>query len=426
MASVTKDDRGWRIRFYDPEGARRTIRPGRGTNKATAEQVGRHIDHLVVHIAAKGVLNRQTAEWLGEIATPLRAKLVAAGLADPNPEERHSDVRTVASVVDYHIDRGRTKDGRVAGKGTIKKWQAAAKHLKDFFKKKPVEELTAEDAERFRDWLSCKTIKSTGKVWSENNVRSVMSSTKMFFNAAKRRKWVVDNPFENEVSGTQENKDRSFHVNQQLASKVLASCPDTQWRLMFSLWRFTGLRKMEIFGLRWEHVLWDKRMLVVPSNKTAHLQGREERVVPIAEIQPVLEEAFHQAEEGTQNIITRYHRSNSNLDKPFRKILQNGGVTPWPKLFQNLRASCETDWLSWVGPNGERNAAHVVASWVGHSIKVQNKHYAQVDEHHFENFNGAVMKNMESTNKLAGYPSEPRSSDTTDRTPFATSVNAAS
>ncbi len=52
--------------------------------------------------------------------------------------------------------------------------------------------------------------------------------------------------------------------------------------------------------------------------------------------------------------------------------------------------SCETDWLDWVGPNGERNSAHVVASWVGHDIKVQNKHYAQVDRHHFEQFNRAV------------------------------------
>lgn len=91
-------------------------------------------------------------------------------------------------------------------------------------------------------------------------------------------------------------------------------------------------------------------------------------------------------------MITRYDESNGNLDKPFRQILQNAGVSQWPKLFQNLRVSCETDWLDWVGPNGEQNSAHVVASWVEPSIKVQNKCHSQVDCHLFEQFNSAVQK----------------------------------
>jgi len=105
---------------------------------------------------------------------------------------------------------------------------------------------------------------------------------------------------------------------------------------------------------------------------------------------PYLEQAFNDAPEGSQQVITRYTDANTNLDKPFKQIVLNAGLRTWPKPFQNLRASCETDWLDWVGPNGERNSAHVVASWIGHSIKVQNKHYAQVDRHHFEQFNNAV------------------------------------
>ena len=31
--------------------------------------------------------------------------------------------------------------------------------------------------------------------------------------------------------------------------------------------------------------------------------------------------------------------------------------------------------------------AHVVAKWIGHSVKVQNDNYAQVDDHHFAQFN---------------------------------------
>ena len=49
-----------------------------------------------------------------------------------------------------------------------------------------------------------------------------------------------------------------------------------------------------------------------------------------------------------------------------------------------MRASCETDWLN------SGMAPHVVAKWIGHSVDVQNRHYAQVDDHHFDQFNDAA------------------------------------
>ena len=393
MASAHKDTKGWQICFIDPDGNRRSMRPGK-VNKATANQVARHVDVLVAAKASRGTIERTTALWLGDIGDSLHVKLANAGLVEPReaiaitPEP---EKKSLAEALKYHIQRGRTSKGKTAASGTIRKWKAAANHLNKFFGDRAIDSITVEDAEQFRDWLAAKTIKRTGKTYSENNIRSIIASAKMFFNAAKRRKWITDNAFENEVSGTQENKERSVHVNRATSQLILNACPDTQWKLMFVLWRFAGLRKMEIFDLRWEHVLWDERLMVVPSSKTAHHTGCEERIVPIAEILPYLEAAFDEAAEGTQRVITRYSESNSNLDKPFRQIVVNAGVKPWPKAFQNLRASCETDWLDWVGPNGERNSAHVVASWVGHSIKVQNKHYAQVDRHHFDQFNCGVV-----------------------------------
>jgi hypothetical protein len=56
-------------------------------------------------------------------------------------------------------------------------------------------------------------------------------------------------------------------------------------------------------------------------------------------------------------------------------------MVPWPKLFQNLRSSCETQWLK----QGER--ADLVANWIGHSVKVQNKNYVQQTDDDIESFN---------------------------------------
>ena len=143
---------------------------------------------------------------------------------------------------------------------------------------------------------------------------------------------------------------------------------------------------MEVFPLSWIDVLWDQGKHRVHIPKTRHHSGKEFRYVPIGDILPCLEAAFEEAEPGTDRMVTRFNRSNSNLDKPFRKILAAAGLVPWPKLFQNLRASCETDWLDSGMP------AHVVANWMGHSVKVQNDSYAQVDDHHFERFNAMVAK----------------------------------
>jgi len=68
--------------------------------------------------------------------------------------------------------------------------------------------------------------------------------------------------------------------------------------------------------------------------------------------------------------VTRFIETNVNLAKPFEKIIEAAGLTVWPKLIQNLRASCETEWLDYENP------AHVVARWIGHSVKVQNDNYA--------------------------------------------------
>ena len=70
------------------------------------------------------------------------------------------------------------------------------------------------------------------------------------------------------------------------------------------------------------------------------------------------------------------------------KIITRAGHKPWPRLFQNLRASCATDWV-------ERYPNHVVAKWLGHSPMIAATHYLQTRERHFEDVvtgggNGAI------------------------------------
>ncbi len=370
MASVNKDAKGWRVLFVDSDGTRKTIRLAGipKMNKARAEEIGRYVDDLNGAKCSNGSPDRKTSLWLADIGQNLHDKLAAVGLV-----ETRSSSGLREFMAEYLAD-GKTSDGRPAAKNTLKKWKQAQQVLNEFFGNKNLRDISHDDAVKFRRWLDSKTL-------GENGKRTHISVAKMFLNAAKRRKLVDENPFEFQKASLVLDRSRDYFLTRANAMKIVDACPDTQWKLIFALWRFAGLRKMEIFQLRWEHVLWDQGRMLVTIPKTAHHEGKGSRFVPIGDILPWLEKAFDEAQEGTQRIVTRFTESNVNLAKPFEKIIEAAGLTIWPKLIQNLRASCETDWLD------AGNPAHVVARWIGHSVKVQNDNYAQVDDHHFEQFN---------------------------------------
>jgi integrase len=343
-----------------------------------------------------GSMPRQTALWLVDVGDTLNRKLVKAGLIDPVQDvepEPEPEQKTLAQFLDEHVEHGRTSKGKPAAPSTLVKWRPTVAYLKEQFSGKLLRDITAEDAHQFRVWLDKRRIKQKtagrkGKPMTENAKRRHIATCKMFFNAAKRRGLVESNPFEAQVSGTQPNRKRDYFVTPDQAAKLLNAAPDAQWRLLIALWRLAGLRKMEVFKLTWGDVLRDEGKLRVHSSKTAHLDGYDVRYVPIRDVREYLEDAFQLAlPSGKRSIppdapiITRFSSSNSNLDKPFRLIVEAAGLVPWPKLFQNLRASCETQWLK----DGER--ADLVANWIGHSVTVQRKNYVQHTDEDVDAFN---------------------------------------
>ena len=106
--------------------------------------------------------------------------------------------------------------------------------------------------------------------------------------------------------------------------------------------------------------------------------GGESRIVPIfPELRPHLEQVFDEAEPGTEYFITRYRQANVNLRSQLLKIITKAGLTPWPKLFQNLRSTRETELA-------EKYPIQVVCEWIGNSPQVASKHYLQITPEHYE------------------------------------------
>ncbi len=145
---------------------------------------------------------------------------------------------------------------------------------------------------------------------------------------------------------------------------------------------FGGLRcPSEVLALTWGDVDWGRSRLRVPSAKTEHIEGREFRWIPLfPELRCELGALWDQLLDGTPGtaqIITRYRSVQQNLRRTLEKIIRRAGLRPWPKLFQNLRSTRETELA-------ESFPIHVVCDWIGNTQAVSTKHYLQVTDDHFE------------------------------------------
>ena len=104
-------------------------------------------------------------------------------------------------------------------------------------------------------------------------------------------------------------------------------------------------------------------------------------------------------------MITRYRDTNANLRTQLLRIIAKAGLKPWPKLFQNLRASRATELAA-------EHPAHVAADWLGHSTTIADKHYWQVTDADFDRAIAAAVMRCSSQRKR---PNQTATDGTPDR-----------
>jgi hypothetical protein len=154
--------------------------------------------------------------------------------------------------------------------------------------------------------------------------------------------------------------------------------------VIVALARFAALRcPSEIRELRWSDLDWQRKMLVVRSPKTEGSAGHAVRKVPVSpQLQPLLSKLRRESPPDAERIIRSIRCDALNLRTRFLAIIDRAGLKPWPRLFQNLRASCATDFAQSV-PN------HEAARFVGHSPTVAAQHYLQPSDHNFQAIAGS-------------------------------------
>ena len=375
MASVSTSKNGTRaVLVICPDGKRRRVRLGRVT-KAVAEEVKRHVEHLVNARMHSLALPPSTAEWLTGLTGRLRERLAVCGLADSS-----GGAPCLGAWLKRYIE-GR---GDVARGTQIIYRQVEADLVGYFGADRPLDAIGPGDAEDFSIWLRTKREPPL----SEGTARRRCGMARHFFRAAIKRRLLRDNPFI-EVKAGKYTEPRFHFVKPETAQAIMDALPSPAWRLAFALARWGGLRvPSEVTALTWGDVSWERGRFTVHARKTAKHDGKAVRVVPIfEELAGPFREAFEAAEDGAVYCCPQYpeNTANQHYRKVILRALTRAGVEPWEKLFVNLRATRATELVA-------KHPAHVAAAWLGHSPEIARKHYLSVTEADYERAQGAAQK----------------------------------
>jgi integrase len=382
MASLTTDPKGNRtVQFVAGNGKRRSIRLGKIPVKA-ADSIRTRVEYLNAAKVGNFPLDTDTAAWLAKVGDDLHAKLAAVGLiAERIRPEAVSLGGFLRRLIEDRADaKPRTR---------INLDQAARKLTAHFGADAPLASITPAAAD---GWAA-----ALRKEYAPAYVARLIKFAKQFFHAARRAGLVAASPFDGIKAGSMANPERLYFVSREDALKLIEACPDAEWRLIVALARFGGLRcPSELLALTWADIDWARGRFLVRAPKTAHHADGGRRWVPLfPELRPHLEAAFEAAEPGTVYVVGRSRSHETNLRTTFERIIYRAGLLPWPKPFQNLRSSRETELVKTF-------PLHVVTAWIGNSALVAAKHYLQVTEADFHRAAGPSAPASQAQPPVAG------------------------
>lgn len=200
----------------------------------------------------------------------------------------------------------------------------------------------------------------------------------MFFRVTTQRKQIATNPFDDLVGSVLPSRGRQYFIPRESVTAILNQCESSEFRLLLLFARYIGVRvPSEIVPLTWNDIDWENRRVVITSPKTERHSGGDKRVCPIfPEVFSVLQDVFDTAPEGAVYIFPSVRSGKKNLRTWLKRAILKAGLTPWPRLWQNFRATRSTELA-------DQFPSHVAVAWLGHTEKIADWHYRQVTDDHF-------------------------------------------
>jgi integrase len=360
MASVCCESNGRKYIQVNELPGRPKLRLGKASDKV-AKSICAKVEAMIAAKLSGQPVDPETAVWLGGVTNKLHGRLERLGLVQPRGD-RPEAVAMHGVFEAYISKRARLKPN------TLRNYRTTKRLLEEHFgKDRPIGSIHAGHARDCREWLAGKYAPAT--------VAREIKRARQFFEYAKDHRLVTENPFAKIKAGSQKNTKRKHFVDRDVIEKVLAACPDNNWRLSIVLGRYAGLRiPSEFKELTWGDVDWDGNRFTVRVPKKEHIDGHETRIVPIfPEIKPYLRQAFDEAPAGSVHVLRTLFHGQGYVYAGVLRAVERASLQPWPKLLQNLRASRETELM-------QQYPAHVVHAWLGNSREVAEDHYLMVTD----------------------------------------------
>jgi len=321
-----------------------------------------HVEHLVSSLSTTHPIERPTAEWVAALEDRVAEKLAAVGLIPPRE----------SSCLGPWLDKYIASRTDLKPSSRVKLEQTKTKLLACFDRDLPLRKITPDMAADWRQTLiesklDVKAPNDTTKTMSTATVKTHIGNAKTIFNAAVDRELIARSPFEKLRGGATASANVRY-VRPDETAALLQAAP-LPYRVLLGLARLAGLRApSETHLLTWGDVDWQRGRLTVRSPKTEHHAGKEQRTVPITPpLATILQDAFDAAREGENRIVTLGR--GGNVRRVVKLIVAKAGVPMWDDIWQTLRRSCEMEWALTF-------PQYVVSNWIGHSITVSGKHYA--------------------------------------------------
>lgn len=230
--------------------------------------------------------------------------------------------------------------------------------------------LTTQDARGYVNWLTTTaTVKGRDrKGYSPATKAADIKVLRAVWKWARETKLLANDPFFEVKRGSFINSERLFYVDGDTSRRVLDACPSQEWRALFALYRFGGLRAAEALILRWRDVDFKAGKITVRSPKTEHV-GKGARQTPLfPQLRKELEAWKREADASPDDRVISRFSEQTNPGPLLSKILRKAGIPLWPRLIQNLRASATMDITRHCRPTDE-------SEWLGHSALVSLQHY---------------------------------------------------
>ncbi len=367
------------VQFIGSDRKHKTVRLG-GVSKRVAQGIKVRIEEIAATTGAGHLLTARQAAWLSELSDQLADRIAATGLV---PRRSSS---TLGAFLDAY-ESSRTVDLKPA---TLKGLSGVSKSLVGFLgRSRSLRSVSEGDAEDYRRHLLAQGLAES------TTVRRRCGIAKQFFAAALKYRLIETNPFGGLPTSLQAETERMRFISQGDTQKVLDACPSDQWRLIVALARFGGLRcPSEVLALRWGDVDWEQERIRVRSPKTERHVGKGSRMIPMfPELRTWLDVVWSQAEPA--EYVISFKSKSPNLRQKLTRIIRRAGLEPWPKPFQNLRSTRETELA-------ETYPIHVVCAWMGNSQAVAKKHYLQVTDEYFERATKAPLSGGEQKIEISG------------------------